>query len=103
PSLPRTSVAVKPSAVVGTRNAVTPFGPGPPVRANISATPAQDPFVMNILEPEIRHPSPSRSAFVSSDAASDPVPGSVRQKQLSASPEVILGSHSRFCSSVPHL
>ena len=58
---------------------------------------------MNILVPEMIQSSPSRSAFVASEAASDPVPGSVRQKHPSASPDVTRGSHSRFCSSVPHL
>src|SRR6266702_2889068 len=104
PSFPVTGRASNPGASVGTRKAVTPFGPGPPVRANTSATPAQPPLVMNILEPLIRQApsSPSRSARDSSAAASDPWPGSVSAKHPRASPEHNRGSHARFCSSVPH-
>jgi hypothetical protein len=44
-------VAVKPSLSQGTRNADTPFAPGPPVRAITSATPAMVPLVMKIFVP----------------------------------------------------
>jgi hypothetical protein len=51
PSLPLISRASKPALSVGTRNALTPFGPSPPVRANTSATSAQVPLVMKIFDP----------------------------------------------------
>jgi hypothetical protein len=35
-------------------------------------------------------------------AGSEPASGSVRAKHPSASPEQSRGSHSRFCSSLPH-
>ncbi len=44
-------VRSRPGESVGTRKAVTPLGPGPPVRAKMTATSAQVPLVMNILEP----------------------------------------------------
>ena len=51
PSLPLISRASKPAASVGTRNAETPRGPSPPVRAKTSATSAQVPLVMKIFWP----------------------------------------------------
>ncbi len=51
PSLPWIVVRSSPGESVGTRNAVMPLGPGPPVRAKMRATSAQVPLVMNILEP----------------------------------------------------
>ena len=59
---------VSPGASVGTRKAVTPRGPGPPVRAKTSATSAQVPLVMNILVPLSTQSSPSRTARVVSVA-----------------------------------
>ena len=55
-----------------------PRGPSPPVRAKTSATPAHEPSVMKIFEPSITQSSPSRVARVTSEAGSDPEPGSVR-------------------------
>ena len=49
---------------------------------------------MNIFEPVISQSSPSRTARVASEPASEPVPGSVRPKQASASPAQSRGSHS---------
>ncbi len=97
PSLPWISVAVNPAESVGTRNAVTPSS----VRAKVSATSARVPLVMNILLPDSTQSSPSRVARVRSEPASDPVSGSVRAKQPSASPAVRRGSHRCFCSSPP--
>ena len=54
-----------------------PFGPSTPVRAKTSATDAHEPSVMNVFEPLSTQPSPSRSARVTSAAASEPQPGSV--------------------------
>ena len=49
----------------------------------------------------MRQPPSIFSARVFRFAASEPVSGSVRPKQPSASPEQSRGSHSCFCSSVP--
>ena len=57
---------------------------------------------MNIFEPEIDQPPLRLVARVATEAASEPVPGSVSPKQPSHSPEHSLGRSSRFCSSVPH-
>ena len=54
PSLPWILFAVKPGVSVGTRKALTPLPPGPPVRAMTSARPAIVPFVMKILRPLMR-------------------------------------------------
>ena len=78
PSFPFSGRASNPSASVGTRNALIPFGPGPPVRANTIAVAAHEPSVMKTFEPLSTQPSPSRSARVTSAAASEPQPGSVR-------------------------
>ncbi len=77
PSFPFIGLASKPSAAVGTRKALMPFGPGPPVRAKTMAVSAQEPSVMKTFEPVSVQPSPSRSARVASAAASEPHPGSV--------------------------
>ena len=70
--------ALKPGVPAGTRKHVIPRGPSPPVRANTSATPAHEPSVMKIFEPEMTQSPSSRSARVTSEAGSDPEPGSVR-------------------------
>ena len=70
-------LASNPSVPVRTRNALIPFGPGPPVRSNTIAVSAQEPSVMKTFEPVSVQPSPSRSARVTSAAASEPHPGSV--------------------------
>ena len=57
---------------------------------------------MNIFEPEIVQPPFVRVARVPTEAASDPVPGSVSPKQPSHSPEQSFGRSDVFCSSVPH-
>ncbi len=51
PSLPWMGRAAKPGQSFGTRNALTPRAPGPPVRAMNSVTPAMVPLVMKILVP----------------------------------------------------
>jgi hypothetical protein len=59
-------------------------------------------LVMNCLAPLITH-SPSRSSAVVRVApASEPASGSVSPKAASFRPAHSSGSHSRFCSSVPH-
>ena len=77
PSFPFIGLASKPSAPVGTRNALIPFGPSPPVRAKTIAVDAHEPSVMKTFEPVRIQPSPFRSARVASAAASEPQPGSV--------------------------
>ena len=77
PSLPFIGLASKPAASVGTRKALIPFGPSPPVRAKTIAVAAQEPSVMKTFEPVSTQSSPSRSARVASAAASEPQPGSV--------------------------
>ena len=88
---------------MGTRKQATPrcFFSGS-VWAKIIATFALLPSEMNIFEPEIDQPPFCFVARVATEAASEPVPGSVSPKQPSHSPEQSFGRISRFCSSVPH-
>ena len=61
-----------------TRNADTPFGAGPPVRAKTMKTSAKPPFVIQVLVPSMRQPSPSRvGARRGCAAVSEPASGSV--------------------------
>ena len=103
PSLPWISCAVKPSDEVGTRKQASPlcFLSGS-VWAKISATSETFPSEIHILLPLIVQPESVFFARVRKLAASEPVSGSVSPKQPSASPEQSRGSHSCFCSSVPH-
>ena len=103
PSLPWISWVVKPFESVGTRKQASPlcFLAGS-VWAKIIATSATLPSEIHILFPLIVQPPSVFSARVRRLAASEPVSGSVSPKQPSASPEHSRGSHSRFCSSVPH-
>jgi hypothetical protein len=57
---------------------------------------------MNIFVPLSTQSPPSRLAVARSDAASEPVSGSVSPKQPSACPEHSRGSHCCFCSGVPN-
>ena len=63
--------------------------------------PARDPFVIHCFEPEIRQPSPSGSAVVRSEPASEPEPGSVSAKAPICSPRASGGTKRARCSSVP--
>ena len=72
------------------------------VCAKTRATSATFPIEIHILFPLMVQPESVFLARVRRLAASDPVSGSVSAKQPSASPEQSLGSHSCFCSSVPH-
>ena len=56
---------------------------------------------MKALVPLITHSPSSSRAVVRVAPASEPPPGSVSPNAPSASPEQSIGSHSRFCSSVP--
>ena len=69
--------------------------------AKISASSAKLPSEIHCFCPLIRQPPSVRVARVERFAASEPVSGSVRAKQPSASSVQRRGSHSRFCSSVP--
>ena len=60
PSFPFIGLASKPAEPVGTRNALIPFGPSPPVRAKTIAVAAQLPSVMKTFEPVSTQSSPSR-------------------------------------------
>ena len=71
------------------------------VWAKISATSAKLPSEIHIFLPVIAQPPSIFSARVRRMAASEPVSGSVRPKQPSASPEHRRGSQRCFCSSVP--
>jgi hypothetical protein len=57
---------------------------------------------MNIFEPEIFQPPFCFVARVATEAASEPVPGSVRPKHPSHSPEQSFGRTCAFWSSLPH-
>ena len=59
PSFPFIGLASKPGESVGTRKALIPFGPSPPVRANTIAVAAHEPSVMKTFEPVSTQPSPS--------------------------------------------
>ena len=103
PSLPWISCVVKPSLSQGTRKQARPlcFFSGS-VWAKISATSEKLASEIHIFWPLIDQPPSVLVARVRRLAASEPVSGSVRPKQPSASPEQSRGSHFCFCSSVPH-
>ena len=61
PSFPFIGLASNPAESVGTRKALIPFGPSPPVRAKTMAVAAHEPRVMKTFEPVSTHSSPSRS------------------------------------------
>ncbi len=85
-------------------NAETPFAPGVSgsVRAKSRKVEACSPFVIHCLAPVIVQPSPFASAFVRSDAASDPASGSVSAKAPMPSPRASGGTKRERCSSVPN-
>jgi hypothetical protein len=62
---------------------------------------AKLPIEIHCFAPLITQPPSVFFARVCWLAASEPVPGSVRPKQPSASPLQSCGSHSRFWSSLP--
>ena len=75
-----------------------------PVRAVMvtSAEMSVPALVMNCLAPSITHSPSSRLARVRVAPASDPASGSVSPNAASLRPVVSSGSHSAFCSAVPH-
>ncbi len=62
---------------------------------------AMPPFVIQIFSPVRIQSSPSRTAWVFTEAASEPAPASVRQNAAMSSPLASLGRYLAFCSSVP--
>ncbi len=71
--------------------------------AAMNTTSANPPFVMNILVPFIRHPSPSLRAVVRIAATSEPASGSVTPIAVINSPDANLDNHLSFCSGFPKL
>jgi hypothetical protein len=60
------------------------------------------PFVIHCFAPVIVHPSPSGTAAVRSEPASEPASGSVRAKAPIVSPRASGGTKRARCSSVPN-
>ena len=86
-------------------NALMPRAPrrssGESVRAMAMMTSALLPFVTHALVPLSTQSSPSRTACVRSDAASEPASGSESAKAPSNSPRAIGRRNFCFCASVP--
>ena len=72
------------------------------VRAKSRNVPARDPFVIHCLEPFSTQSSPSDTALVRSEPASEPAPGSVSANAPSCSPRASGGTKRARCSSVPN-
>ncbi len=114
PTLEYAGSAVKPGAGTGTTMLLISFvlsasrsSPLVPVTAVTAVTVTRrvmvvPEFVMNALEPLITHMPLSRWAVVRVPPASLPAAGSVRPNAPRAVPEHSIGSHSRFCFSVPN-
>ena len=87
---------------MGTTNAASPLWPfSGSVWAKISAHLATLPSEIHCFWPLIFQPPSVFSARVFSDAASEPLSGSVRPKQPSPLPSVSPGMMRCFCSSSP--
>ncbi len=71
------------------------------VDANTVYWEACAPFVMKHFRPFSTYPSPSRRAVVAIPPASEPAPGSVRQKEANRNSVANGWTNARFCSSVP--
>lgn len=87
----------------GTAKQVMPLGPAWPVRAMMMYTSLRPPPEMNILLPFKTYESPSRTARVLREAASDPAPGSVKQYEAKCSMLTSLGRISWRNSSLPNV
>lgn len=98
-SLGSMGVAENPGVFVGTRKPRTPSS----VCAQTTEIAAMLASPIHRFRPVRTQSSPSRRANVVIDPGSDPEPGSVRPKQPIASPVLMRGSHSCFCSSDPCL
>ena len=71
------------------------------MRANSSTVPAKAPLVIHCFAPVIVQPSPSATAAVRSEPASEPASGSVSANAPIASPRASGGTKRLRCSSVP--
>ena len=71
------------------------------VRANSSTVPPKPPFVIHCFVPVIVQPSPSATAAVRSEPASEPASGSVSANAPIASPRASGGTKRLRCSSLP--
>ena len=77
------------------------FGRVGSVRASRMAKSASCAQVVHTFCPLTSHSSPSRTAFVASDARSDPAPGSLKSWHHFSSLRTIGPRNRSFCSSVP--
>src|SRR5690606_3643252 len=92
---------VKPSMPRSTTRIVNPLCPASgSVRHTTGIRSALIPDEIKILVPLMIQSSPSRTALVRIPARSLPAPGSVIPNARMVSPEMMPGSHRRFCSSV---
>ena len=82
-------------------SAALPFDCTSGVLAKTVKKSAMPPLVIQIFSPLRIQSLPSRRAVVRTAAASEPAPGSVRQKAAIISPVVSFGSQRAFCASVP--
>ena len=89
----------RPSGLPSTRKHEIPFSP----RAKTRIVPPKLPLVIHCFVPVSRQPSPSRSAFVRSERASEPEPDSVSANAPIFSPRASGGTSVWACSSVPNL
>ena len=71
------------------------------MRASSISTSARAAKVHQVFTPLISHPPSTGVAEVTMPATSEPKSGSVTATAASTSPVASLGSHRRFCSSVP--
>ncbi len=94
--------AVKPGRPFSTKKAVIPLRPK--LRSTVAKTvnrSASPPPVMNNLLPFSKYPPSNAVAVVTSAAASEPAPVSVRAKAPSSLPLARAGKNLFFCSSEP--
>jgi hypothetical protein len=91
-----------PGLSIGTRKKVMPLCRGPPpVRASRIACAAMCARLVQIFCPVTRQPPSARTAFVRSDARSEPASGSENSWHQISSP-VRIGRRKRsFCAGVP--
>ena len=81
-----------PAAPLRSRNALTPFEPGPPVRNIPITTPQYQPLVHHCLRPLSTYPLRRAYALARIAAASEPASGSVKANPAIASPSASRGS-----------
>ena len=96
---PLMSRASKPGRLVSTRKPRTPSS----VCAQITASCASVPFVIQRFVPFSTQPLPFRTARVRMPETWLPKSGSVRPKQPIARPDTSSGSQRSFCASLPYV